>query len=834
MAELNSRPLVVLTCFLIAGILLAAFLPLSPRAVFFACGLLFFAALAGSLRGWRNTPWLICLLFLAAGFTLARLADCQVNPALFKYTGHWVTVEGVVVREADVRPEVVYYHIKMKQIAAGEEKSAMDARVLVRVAVSGRVYSYGDLLRVHGLLVRPDEPGNPGEFDYRAYLARRGIGAILKVEDPSQITRLGIDGNPLLRRILLFKEKMLAVSRQTLPPAKAALVNGIVFGTQGEIPQGLRDLFNKVGIVHILSVSGLHVGLVLGGILFLLRIFRAPQRWLAPLGSVVLILYALLCGMGPAVTRAALMGLMFLWAHHLGRDQDWPTTLSVAALISLLLNPLALYDIGFQLSFAATWGILYLGPVINKWTRRLLSRPDWVIAVIWVSLAAQLATLPLVARYYNLVSPVSLLANIAAAPLTGLILALGAAAGLAGVVWLPLAGLINASTSFALDLFTGLVSLLPAFPGAVFYVATPPLPAILAWYPLLCLVVMVSNGRGWPAVKNYVQESIRQRHRAMLAAASGVILILAVWVVGHPEKKELTLHLIDVGQGDSILIQTPAGKNILIDAGGWSGEFESGRGAGDRVVVPYLRRLGVKRLDVLVITHPHEDHAGGAMAVAKAFPVELAAISPVGFRAPLTVENDPLILNYLDPDYELPPAYRQLLIYLVNKKTPVRPVRAGDEIKCDPRLVIRVLAPPFPLLKGTRSDENNASVVLQVRYGGQTFLLTGDIEVEAQEWLVNSGANLQADVLKVPHHGSRFSSPAFFENVRPALALISVGKHNRFNMPASETLERLKMQGAAVYRTDEHGAVILSADGNNLRVKTGRAFTCRFKQKNLD
>jgi len=820
---MNPRPLVVLTCFFIAGILLASPLPATPQAAILACGFLLFVALVGYARNWRNNRWVIALLFLAAGFTLARLASLQIDPALFKYCGHWVTAEGVVAREADVRPEVVSYHLDVRSISAGKEKFPLKARVLVKVPAPCPVYSYGDFVRVPGLLARPDEPGNPGAFNYRAYLERRGIGAVLEVENSQGITRLGVEGNPLIRRLLLFKEKLLAVSRQTLPPAKAALVNGLIFGTQGEIPRELWQVFSETGIVHILSVSGMHVGLVLAGILFLFKILRAPQRWLAPLTSIVLVLYAAICGLGPAVTRATFMGLLFLWAHHLGRDQDWPTTLSVAALLSLLLNPLALYDIGFQLSFAATWGILYLGPVLNKLLGRFLSRPDWLRAVVWVSLAAQLATLPLVAWYYNLVSPVSLLANIVAAPLTGLVLALGFAAGLAGAVWVPLAGFINASTSFALDIFTALITLLRTLPGAVLYVPTPSPLAVLAWYPLLGLAVVLFEEKNWAAVKNFVFP----RRRIIAVAAAGVIFLAADWIIGHPEKKELVLHLIDVGQGDSILIQTPAGKNILVDAGGWSGEFESGEGAGDRVVVPYLRRLGVKHLDVLVITHPHEDHAGGAKAVAKAFPVELALLSPIGFSEPITGRNQHFFSEPLNQGTELPPPYRQLLTYLINKQIPLRTVCAGDEIKCDPDLEIRVLAPPFPPLKGTRSDENNASVVLWMRYGGQTFLLTGDIEVEAQEWLIRSGCDFRADVLKVPHHGSRFSSPAFLENVQPALALISVGRHNRFNLPANKTLERLKKQGAAVYRTDQHGAVILSADGKNLRVRTRRGLKYR-------
>ncbi|WP_151191958.1 ComEC/Rec2 family competence protein, partial [Desulfotomaculum copahuensis] len=228
-------------------------------------------------------------------------------------------------------------------------------------------------------------------------------------------------------------------------------------------------------VTHILSVSGLHVGLVLGAVLILAGILRLPHAATAPAASAVLILYAILSGLGPAVIRSTVMALMLLWANHLGRERDWPTTLAAAALVCLFWRPLSLYDTGFQLSFAATWGILYLGPELDRLCQRVTPMPVWLRGTLWVSLAAQLATLPLVAFYYNLVSPVSLVANLVAVPLTGIIMALGAGASLTGLVFPALAGIINAGTSLTLTIFMGLISLVHKLPGGVIFVSTPPL-----------------------------------------------------------------------------------------------------------------------------------------------------------------------------------------------------------------------------------------------------------------------------------------------------------------------------------------------------------------------
>ncbi|MGB9904618.1 MAG: ComEC/Rec2 family competence protein [Desulfotomaculales bacterium] len=306
----------------------------------------------------------------------------------------------------------------------------------------------------------------------------------------------------------------------------------------------------------------------------------------------------------------------------------------------------------------------------------------------------------------------------------------------------------------------------------------------------------------------------------VLLAVLLAVFLGAGWWAGANQKNELVLHFIDVGQGDSIFIKTPAGKNILIDAGGWKGEFESGKGAGSQVVVPYLRRLGVRKLDLFVITHPHEDHAGGAKEVAEAFPVNLAVISPLGFAEPGINRDSRELLNRLDQKAQLPQAYLQLLTFLTHKNIPVYPAMAGDKINCDPSLEITVLSPPFPLLTGTRSDENNASLAFLLHYKEKYILLGGDMEKEAQDFLCRSGFSFGADVLKVPHHGSRYSSFTFFEKVKPKVAVITVGARNQLGLPAKETLDMLKRLGAEIFRTDEEGALIITTDGDNLQVKS--------------
>ena len=814
---MTPRPLIGLTLAFILGIILAVNLnfELKLGVFFLGAGILIIIALAGYFLAWRDNRQAIFLLFLFLGFIYTRLSLAEINPSFLTYAGHWVTIQGVVSQEADVRPDRIYYYLDARQIALGPQKQNIKGKVLVKVPVPAPVYGYGDLLAAHGVLIQPEEPGNPGQFNYRAYLARQKINTVLMVNDPKNVKQLGREkGNLFKYAVLTLKEKLVKVNQQTLPLDKAALVNGIVFGTQGQIERETWDLFSQTGIVHILSVSGLHVGLVVAGILALLRVLRLAPVYTAPVTTFGLLFYALLCGLGPAVTRATFMALLLLWAYHLNRAYDWPTTLSVAAFINLLWHPLSLYDLGFQLSFAATWGILYLGPLLNQFLNRFSAWPKGLRDTIWVTLAAQLGTLPLVAWYYNLLQPVSMLANIVAAPLTGLILALGTGASFLGLISLPLASLINVSTSFVIELFTGLTSFLRLIPGGIIYVATPPWYLVLAWYPFLFGLVNLLSHKRKEEIKEKRRDELKVKNKRIIYLVSFIVILIILGgtlIHAKNKDKELTVHFIDVGQGDSILIQTPHGKNMLLDTGGWREEFIRGEGAGSKVVVPYLRRLGVRKIDVLVLTHPDEDHAGGAKAVLKNFPVKLMVVSPIG----------------LEPDKEatklIPPEYLQLLNRAIQKKVVLKVAKAGTFLPLDPALTIKILNPPLPPLKGTRSDVNNASVVFSLSYGKQRFLFTGDCDVEGQKWLLeHKRPYLKAQVLKFPHHGSRYFEADFLKAVNPKIAVISVGARNNFGHPDQAILDLLARRKIIIYRTDLDGAIILTTDGVNVWLKTGR------------
>lgn len=808
-----NRPLLLLTVCYIGGILCGEAIGMQAAPALGLAAFCLLLAAIGYVLAWRETRRVLFVLFFCLGLALSCLAAEQSKTPLIEYAGHQVALVGRISAEPDIRTDKIFYLLQVQELVLGEESRAISGTVRLQVKDSDRVYAYGSVIKVSGLLTRPELPGNPGAFNYRTYLERQGIGVVLLAQGEEAVETWGDEtANPLLRVALQLKEKLAAAATLTLAPGPATVLNGILFGTQGELDQQTRDAFTETGIVHILSVSGLHIGLILGGLIGLLQILRVPLHWTAPLVSPVLIFYVFMIGFKPSVLRATVMVLLLLWAHHWGRERDWPTTMAVAALLILVWNPLQIYNPGFQLSFAATWGILYLTPHISKicdvWLGKVLppagARP--VSQALAVTLAAQLATIPLVAWYYNLVSPVSLLVNLVAIPLVACIMLLGFCAAFLGLLWPLLAVIINVSNGILMELFLSMVSFFQALPGAVFYLATPPELVAGAWYGILVLLVWLYTTEAGQAIKE------RSKSWIPVALALGVALLLvfAPW----NNEDALTVHFVDVGQGDCVLVQTPSGGTMLIDTGGRRNEFQTGVGTGAQIVTPYLRKIGVRRLDVLVLTHPDEDHAGGAAAVVKNFPVSLAVVT----------DTDDLVQKQQNGqnEGEVPPAYVQLLEEMSDSGTRVHCAVVGDTIRLDREITAEVLAPKS--ITGLASTGlNDRSVVLKLAYRQHSFLFTGDLEPDGQRELLQGGADLRADVLKMPHHGSRFFLPELVTQVDPDIAVISVGAYNNFGHPAPFALETLAQNEVRVYRTDKDGAVIFKTDGNRMEVRTGKS-----------
>jgi len=646
------------------------------------------------------------------------------------------------------------------------------------------VPAYGDRIRGLVKLRRPRGYLNPGGFDYPLYLKTMGVTLEGWASEGDTLERRGTgEGSIVHAWAYALRARMIRAVNQLLPNDQASLLAAITLGERTGIPSQISQAFLGSGTYHILAISGLNVSLLAGALLFVLKAIRVPLRLRALLSMGLITFYAALAGGSPSVVRAAVMADVYLLAVVLDREADPLNTLAISALALLLWQPLFVWDVGFQLTFVATWAIL---AAVN-W-RPLLRLPTpwrWGTAPLVLSVAAFLGTAPILASSFHRISPVAILANLPIVPLSGLLTGAGMLFGLMAMAIPQSLGLFVTLIGFFIELLVNLAGWFARLPLASVQLPSPSSPMVACYYIALGAAA-AAVGRRW-------------LRWASMSAALAFVILVGARLVPVFQNDIVRVTVLDVGQGDAVLLELPGGRTILIDGGG---VFDDRFDIGEQVVVPFLLSRWIARLDLVVLSHPHPDHLNGLAAVLRHFPV--GAVWDGGQRV-------------------ASPSYLWFEEVLRHKRIPHKILQAGYRTSEFEPIEIAVLHPPTTLLRGSprgrSSDVNSNSLVLLLRYRDVRVLLPGDIEDEAERLLVDQGADLSAQVLKVPHHGGRTSSSLpFLERVRPTVAVVSAGYRNRFLHPHQETLERYRAMGIELYRTDRHGAVTVTTDGRTIDV----------------
>lgn len=650
----------------------------------------------------------------------------------------------------------------------------------------------GDRLRVEGRLRPPPRPRNPADFDYGSYLERRGIYALLSVYDREAVGVVGAERTVLDRvtgAVRRYAEHYLQV---LLPTERGRMVlSALVLGDRSRIDDATREGFARTGLMHLLAVSGLHVllvGMVLYGLLRPLGLrLRLPRQAMevarAAITMAVLGLYMLITGGSASTVRAVVMAGLFIGGALLQRPANTLNALGVAALVLLVARPAALFDVGFQLSFAAVGAIVTLGrrfteAVPGRWRRH--KGVEWTASMVGVSLAATLGTMPVLLYHFGFVSFAGLALNLVAIPLTTGTLS-AALAMLAFGGWAaPVAGVFGyAADALAQGLVWAAMRGEQALGWAAWTGYVDDVWTLLAMTAALILLVQ------WP----------RPRLRWRWAVLTMLFVTSGWWtdVATGTRRPRLEVIFFDVGQGDAALVSLPNGRHLLIDAGPRDGYTDQGA----RTILPHLERYGIEALDAVVVSHPHSDHLGGLPALLRAVPVHRV------------IHNGDIYPSEL---------YRETMHLLDSLAIPHGNVRAGDTLALDGSVRLQVLSPePGPLA----DEANDASVVLRLVYGKTTFLFTGDAEKAAEEQIIaRYGPLLGSTVVKVGHHGSSTSSTPALVRLATAdsgsVAVVSVARHNTYGLPSADVLERWRAQGADVRATADHGALWLRSDGKRV------------------
>lgn len=660
-----------------------------------------------------------------------------------------------------------------------------DGKLLLTIKNSPVDLKYGDLVRFASRINQPASPRNPGEFDYKTYLANHHIFATAYLESGMMLSVAQNENFSPHRIANIAKMKVEDLIDKSMTGKPNAVLKALIVGMRGEVSDEVVQNFVDTGVIHVLAVSGLHVGYVTLVILLILGFMRIPRKAKMIITIGGLIFYALMVDLRPSVNRAVIMAVMLLIAQGWEKRVNVYNTIAIAALIQTLCDPLQLFDMGFQLSFMAVLSIVYIYKRLEFFLPPKLKPANITnsfLRSVWqlflVSVSAQLGTLPITIYYFQRIPLISMVANLFVVPLVGLIGGLGFGQVILGFIWQGFNLVYGEVQMLLIGLLLKIVELSARVPMAYLSVPTISLLGLYGGYLALLLLL------------NLDKQAIRK------ATALGLLIGLNVWTWSAIfVKPVLQITYLDVGQGDAIFVEFPNRKTLLID----TGDRTFRRDYGEFTVAPFLKRKGVRRLDYLELSHPHNDHIGGAPFLMRHFRIGEVWEPDVTARSQV---------------------YREIHMLADSLQIPVRRLYAGDCIHLAESLKIFILHPSKLFLANPPHGFNDYSNVIKISYRRTNFLFCGDAEKHSEDYLCLWRSFLQANVLKVPHHGSATSSSQpFIEMVAPDIAVVSVGKNNKFRHPSISTMARYESLGIIIHRTDLERALIIESDGRKYHIK---------------
>jgi competence protein ComEC len=555
------------------------------------------------------------------------------------------------------------------------------------------------------------------------------------------------------------------------------MVDALILGRRGGIPQELQDRFARSGLIHLLSISGFHVGVITAWVFLLGRLFHLSRAGALGLGAGIAVAYVGFLGWPAPAARAAALAVVLALSRVRQRRVETNSLLAATCLCVLLVDPWAILDLGGWLSAAALWG----ATSFSRWTDRALGSTFWW-RTLGSSVGATLATAPITAAALGAVALIGVALNFAAIPLAAVAIPGVFASLLFFPVWPWVAAALAGGAGLVLHLLELLATAGAAVPGG-HLIRAAELGSAWPW------VVTLIVGLWAIGPRNTRAEAFRRGSWASIAALW--VSLLWGWAGSGDTGSGLALHFLDVGQGDGAVLRTPAGRWVLIDAGPRGDHSDAGR----RVVVPFLASHDVRGLAVAFVSHAHADHLGGVLSVLDRF------------RPTLVIEPGEQVAD---------PLYYGLLNELAEESIPWHPGHRGERFTLDS--VRFTILHPDPKWDGWGEDVNEDSLVLLIEYGSFQVIFAGDAGFPAEAEM--RGRARMVDLLKVGHHGSRGSTgDEWLDSLRPRAAVISVGQNN-YGHPSGETLDRLRRHGVTVWRTDRHGPVTVTTDGRQMKVKS--------------
>lgn len=636
-------------------------------------------------------------------------------------------------------------------------------KILINIKMSQDIPSikYGDSLYIEGEFKQPEEARNYKGYNYKQYLKTKKIIGTVELE---KVKILKSSNGSFIHNIQKYIRDTI---NGTLTDEEGNLLLAILLGDKDKLSEDIQESFKTSNLSHMLAVSGAHVSYIILGLTYVLQNSIIGKKNGKIVCIIFLLVFMAITNFTPSVTRACIMAVLTLFSGIVYRKSDVYTNISVAALITLIFNPYSLLDLGFQLSYGGTIGIIiFIKRIQEKKSNSKVI--NYIKQMELVSIYANIIIIPIMMYHFNTVSLTFIISNIMASPILGIIVITGFLFIITSITVKPLTRLIAIFIKPILSILIKISQICSKLPFSNILVVTPYMFNVISYYAIILYCI-----------------KSKKNNKCKIIICLLIVLILINFIIYiFPQK--LRIFFIDVGQGDSTLIITPDKKTVLIDGGG-SDSFD----VGEKVLLPYLLDRRILKIDYVLISHFDTDHCGGILTIMEKVKVKNIIISEQAEHS----EN-----------------YERFKKLMIHKKIRLIEVKKGDKIKIGRYSEFKILFPTSRLL--SENPLNNNSIVAQFNYNNFKMLFTGDIEKLAEQQILKTEkAEIRADILKVAHHGSKTSSiPEFIKAVRPKIALIGVGKNNTFGHPNQQTIKNLENIKCRIYRTDLQGEIIIKID----------------------
>lgn len=759
--------------------------------------------------------YIFFIIALICGFIQINFLETQFETKYFNVED--VKIKAIVI--SDLREKEYKYSCTIKVQEINGNKEYKDTKLILNLKksiVENEIPSFGDEIEIIGIFEKANSASNYKGFDYEQYLRSKGIFGLVEADKYKIISTNKI--NILDKFLNHIQNDVERKFERILGKEESALCVGILIGNRENISEQVEDNFKKSNLTHMLAVSGSHITYIITA--FSVMLGKTNKKFAKLFTILFLVFFMALTGFTASVVRASIMGIIVLIGGIIYRKSDTINNLGLSSLLILVCNPYTVVDAGFWLSYAGTIGIILLNDRINSSMLFLFNRITkgkmqfdnktktlnkksikyvgitiikGLISSFSITISANILIIAVMAYMFSTISITFWISNILAAPIMEITTLFGFLIYFVSIIFFPCAQFLGEFLNILLILLIKIAEVTAKIPGSSIYIKTPYIIECIIYYALVFLVF------NWQILKNSKIYITILKYKYIIISIILIVILSSVTIFSLISNK-IKINFIDVGQGDCTLIETIQKKHILIDGGGSEfGDYD----VGEKILLPYLLDRRITKIDYLLISHFDSDHIGGLFYVMDNIKVENVIISKQG-------EQSSNFIKFAD---------------IVEKnKINVIVVQKGDYIKIDKYSYLEILFPEQELIKD--NILNNNSIVAKFNFFDFTMLFTGDIEKIAEDRLVDLYENtnkLNAIILKIAHHGSKTSSTESFLNmVKPKIALIGVGKDNKFGHPNDEVLKVIKKYTKLIYRTDQCGEVSIVINNKGKIIKLER------------